>query len=269
VAVGALNERLIDPEKVVNTEGFISIPNPYDPENETIFRDWKDHGDIDMEEAIAISSNVYFFIIGGGYENQEGLGIKRIEEYSKLFGFGEKTNIGFEMEETGLIPTPEWKEEFSGDIWRVGDTYNTSIGQYSFQVTLLQVVRAIAAIATEGILVEPTLELNGNTTKKHLNINDKNFEIVKEGMRSAVTYGTASGLSIPGVSVAAKTGTAEIDYGKKYVNSWVTGFFPYEDPKYAFAVVMEQGPRENYIGSVFVMRQLFDWMKINKPEYLK
>ncbi|KKT36565.1 MAG: penicillin-binding protein [Candidatus Nomurabacteria bacterium GW2011_GWB1_44_12] len=88
-------------------------------------------------------------------------------------------------------------------------------------------------------------------------------------MRLAVTEGTVSGLVVWYVDVAGKTGTAEIDAGKKYINSWVVGFFPYDKPKYAFTVVMERGPHDNTIGGVYVMRQMFDWMNENTPEYLK
>jgi penicillin-binding protein 2 len=88
-------------------------------------------------------------------------------------------------------------------------------------------------------------------------------------MRQGVLGGTGAGLNMSGVAVASKTGTAELDSGKQYVNSWVTGFFPYENPRYAFVVVMEQGPRMNTIGGVFVMRQLLEYMVDNTPEYMR
>ena len=90
---------------------------------------------------------------------------------------------------------------------------------------------------------------------------------VRDGMRDGVLYGTAAGLNIPGFPIAAKTGTAELGVSKERVNSWVTGFFPYENPRYAFALVMEKGSRHNTIGGVFVMRQFFEWMLKNAPEY--
>ena len=76
-------------------------------------------------------------------------------------------------------------------------------------------------------------------------------------------------MNIPQVQIAAKTGTAELGTIKANVNSWVVGFFPYEKPRYAFAIVMEKGRRENTIGALYVMRELFDWMTQNTPEYLK
>jgi len=69
------------------------------------------------------------------------------------------------------------------------------------------------------------------------------------------------------VEVAAKTGTAEVGSAKKYVHSWSTGYFPYQKPKYAFAVVMEKGSSANTLGATYVMRQVLDWMHIYAPEY--
>jgi len=276
---GALNEGIIDPLKNIYSSGEISVQNPYDPDLKTVFKDWKAHGWVDMRKAIAVSSNVYFYAIGGGYEDQKGLGIINIEKYMRMFGFGEETNIDMSGEKNGTIPNPEWKEEnFPGDPWRIGDTYHTAIGQYGFQVTPLQLVRAVAAIANGGKLVSPHLLAyrEGGSALiedlkeiKYVDIAPEYLKIIQEGMRMGVLDGTAKGMNIPQVEIAAKTGTAELGVSKSQVNSWVTGFFPYEDPKYAFAVVMERGPRSNTIGSLFVMRQMIEWMSIYTPEYIK
>ena len=93
--------------------------------------------------------------------------------------------------------------------------------------------------------------------------------IVQEGMRQAVLEGTAKGLKRDHLHVAAKTGTAELGASKSNVNSWVIGYFPYEDPEYIFTVMMERGPRDNYLGGVFVMSQFMDWMLLNKGEYFR
>jgi penicillin-binding protein 2 len=271
VAIGALNEKVITPDKKILSTGSISIPNPYFPNTKSVFTDWKAHGWVDIKEALAVSSNVYFYEVGGGFEDQKGIGIANIEKYTKLFGLGELTGIDLLGEKKGVIPNPEWKaKNFNGEKWRVGDTYNTTIGQYGFQVTPIQMVRAIAAIANEGKLVSP--HITKGIVKDFMQINgvDKNyFTIVKEGMRKAVTQGTAKGLNIPQVKIAAKTGTAEVGISKKRVNAWIVGFFPYKNPRFAFTVVMEKGPRKNTIGGLFVMRQLLEWMAINTPEYLK
>jgi cell division protein FtsI/penicillin-binding protein 2 len=83
------------------------------------------------------------------------------------------------------------------------------------------------------------------------------------------TGGVAVGLDVDYLSLAAKTGTAELGTQKQFVNSWVTGFFPYDNPKYAFAVIMEKGPESNDLGGVYVMRQVLDWMHVNEPQYLQ
>src|SRR3989344_5932181 len=271
VAMGALSEHVIDPNKKILSTGSISIQNPYYPDLKTVFMDWKAHGWVNMREAIGVSSNVYFYVVGGGYEDQKGIGISNIEKYARMFGLGAKTGVDVFGEVDGLIPNPEWKAEtFDGEAWRIGDTYNTAIGQYGFQVTPIQMVRAVAALANGGSLVTPHLYKSEQPLEPIvIPLEESNFQIVREGMRNVVKGGTGSALDIPSVAVAAKTGTAELGTSKKFVNSWTTGFFPYENPRYAFAVVMERGSRENLVGASAVMRNFFDWMTLHTPEYIK
>lgn len=272
LALGALNEKIIDPNKKILSTGSISIPNPYFPDQKTVFKDWRANGWTNMGEAIAVSSDVYFYTIGGGFGGQKGLGILNIEKYAKLFGFDQKTNVDLPDEKLGNIPSPEWKiKNFKGDAWRIGDTYHTAIGQYGFQVTPMEVVRGVAAIANGGTLVSPHFILGdiANENKIALGLDKEYFDIVHDGMRQAVTYGTAKALNVPYVDVAAKTGTAQLGVAKNKVNSWVIGFFPYENPRYAFTVMMEAGPSTNGVGASSIMRQLLDWMSINTPEYFK
>jgi len=270
IALGALEEEIITPEKKILSTGSISIPHPYFEDKESVFSDWKAHGFVSMREAIAHSSNVYFYTIGGGYEDQKGLGIATIEKYVRAFGFGDETGIQLSLEEDGTIPNPSWKKEhFEDGVWRIGDTYNTAIGQYGFQVTPIQVARAVSAIANGGKLLVPTLVFDDAVAARTLPIAKGYFKVVQEGMRLSVTEGTANGLYLPQVNIAAKTGTAELGSAKQFVNSWVIGFFPYDAPRYAFAVIMERGPQGNLIGGVFVMRELLEWMSIYTPEYLR
>lgn len=269
---GALVENVISPLKVIFSNGSISIPNPYFPDKKSVFKDHGSFGYVDMRKAIAISSDVYFYEIGGGFENQKGLGILNIDKYSKMFGIGEKTGINLKGEKEGVIPTPEWKAKtFKGDVWRVGDTYNTSIGQYGFQVTPVQMVKAVSGIANSGVIYTP-----------HITLSDKNFEspeiiqidkemmkVIHEGMRMVVTEGTGTALNIPNVKVAAKSGTAQVGVGNTNTNSWIVGFFPYENPQYAFALVMERGPKEASGNATRVMSEVVDYMTVYTPEYLK
>ena len=270
VAYGALKERIIDPTKIIVSNGSLILPNPYDPENPTIFRDWRTHGAMTMRDAIAYSSNVYFYIIGGGFGNQKGLGITKLNEYYRLFGLGTTTGIELMGEEEGVVPNPAWKQETFGDDWRLGDTYLTSIGQYAFQTTPLQMLRAYAAIANDGFLVTPHLNKDKQGARKNIFLDLEALTVVQEGMRQTVVQngGTARALERKDVAIAAKSGTAELGASKAHVNSWSAGYFPYEKPKYAFILFMEYGPRSNTVGAGSVMGKVFDWMAINRPEYL-
>lgn len=271
VAAAALAEGVIQPHTTILSRGILRVENPYQPGSYSIFPDWKEHGYVDMRDALAVSSNEYFYQIGGGYKNQPGLGITKIAEYSAAFGLAEQTGIEGMSEVDGIIPTPEWKlRNFGDDIWRLGDTYNTAIGQYGYQVTPLQMVRAVAGLATSGSLPEPTLLMDTAVKKTSVGkqISDRDYQVVREGMRQAVTDGTAGGLDVGYVDVAAKTGTAELGGNESGLNSWIIGFYPYDEPKYAFTIVMANGPRSNVVGGVYVMRQLLDWMHIYHPEHV-
>lgn len=272
VAIGALEEGIVSPAKSFVSTGSISIRNPYDPTRSTKFSDWKAHGEVDMRRAIAVSSNVYFYIVGGGFEGQEGLGISRLNKYFSLFGLGKDQEEGFFDGPAGTVPSPEWKERvFPGDPWRIGDTYFTSIGQYGFQVSPLQMLKAVGAIANGGTLLHPTILKRADgeaATGDKVPVAESSLQVAREGMRQGALTGTASALNVPYVQVAAKTGTAELGVTKAYVNSWVTGFFPYENPRYAFVVMMEQGPRANLYGSSGVMREVLDWMHATSSPYL-
>ncbi len=269
-AAAALHEKLIDPEKEILSTGSISIPNPYFPDKPSIFKDWKAHGYVDMRRALAVSSDVYFYAIGGGYKDQKGLGIEKIDSYARSFGFGEVAPFPIAGGQAGVIPTPEWKEKVFEDPWRLGDTYNTAIGQYGFQVTPLQVIRFVAAVANGGTLLDPHLIAHESTSGKPVGVTDAELKIVREGMRQAVTEGgTAASLNMGGIEIAGKTGTAQTGTRNQYMNSWVIGFWPYDNPKYAFAVVLEKAPANTLSGAAPAMSTFFYWLRENKPEYLE
>ncbi|MCL5781753.1 MAG: penicillin-binding transpeptidase domain-containing protein [Patescibacteria group bacterium] len=272
IASGVLNENVIDPNKIIHTKGYITVQNPYDPNLSSMFRDWKDLGDLDIRHAIAMSSDAYFYTVGGGYGDQKGLGIAGIDKYLRLFGFGEAIpEASFLSGKSGTIPTPEWKKKTFDESWYLGDTYHTAIGQYGTLVTPSQMVRAIAAIANGGHLLVPTI-VSGNepVVERTLDsLDPNNIEIVREGMRLSATIGTGKAMNVPYTEFATKTGTAELGVSKEKVNSWVIGFWPYKQPKYAFAVILEQGSVHNLIGAVAVLRATADWMSVNTPEYFK
>jgi penicillin-binding protein 2 len=271
VALGVLNEKIIDPDKEIYTTGSISIPNPYDDTKSTIFRDWKNHGSVDLRHAIAVSSDAYFYTVGGGFKDQKGLGIRKIDEYLKMFGFGTTTldnSQSLLMSKAGTIPTPEWKLKTFNEAWFVGNTYHTSIGQYGFQVTPIQIARAVSAVANNGTMLSPTIIAGEKPhVESVVNIPKSYFDIVHEGMRLSVLSGTSASLNIGKVEIAAKSGTAELGASKEKINSWMTGFWPYKDPQYAFVVMLEKGTVNYQIGAGAVIRQTIEWMHDNTPEY--
>jgi len=281
VAYAALEEGIISPDKEIYSNGRLTIPNPYNPSNPSIFRDWRPQGNMTMREAIAFSSNVYFYIIGGGLPEiavpqagltapQAGLGITKMAANYRRFGMGELTGVNLAQEQTGVVPDPDWKREVFDDDWRLGDTYFMSIGQFGFLTTPIQMLRAYAALANGGYLVEPHARKNYQSEKIDINIDASKMQVIHEGMRKTVNFpgGTARAFERDDVAIAAKSGTAEVGAGNAYVNSWAAGFWPYEDPQYAFILMMDRAPRSNALGATRIMGDVIEWMSINRPEYL-
>lgn len=259
IAAAALQENIIDPNKKIYDPGFIEIPNPYKPGEKSVFVDWKKHGWVDFYDAIAVSANVYFYMIGGGYQDQKGLGIERIKQYALGFGLGSVLGIDIPGERPGLIPDPKWKEvaEPTNPIWRIGDTYNVSIGQGGVRVTPLQMAMASAAIANGGTLYQPhifdgELDAEGKIKEKAAHkilregmVKKEVIEEVVKGMKQTVTVGTAQMLQQVPVPVAAKTGTAQAGAGNSH--SWVIAFAPVENPEIAVAAMVEHAGESSVV----------------------
>ncbi len=274
-AAAALKEGLITPDKEILSTGQISVPNPYDPAHPSIFRDWAVHGWVDMRTAIAVSSDEYFYTIGGGFGGQPGLGINRLDIYARAFGLATTTGIALSGEVAGVIPTPAWKEQVFGasDPWRIGDTYHTAIGQYGFQLTPIQAVRYVAAIANGGKLFTPQVIASSTPQYSDVGIPDQYLEIVREGMRLAVISprkdATVKALNIGGIQIAAKTGTAQLGFRNESMNSWSVGFWPADNPHYAYATVLEKAPAGTLSGAAPAMLPFFEWLIANKPQYVE
>ena len=271
VAVGVLTEGIIDPQKKILSTGALTVPNPYYPESPSVFKDWKAHGSVNLREAIAVSSDVYFYEVGGGFEDQRGIGIAGLERYFRLFGFGASTGLAGFSDEAGTIPTPEWKAEvFPEDpVWRLGNTYHTAIGQYGVQVTPLQAARAAAALANGGVLLTPALIARSTPQGADLDLPPENIQIAREGMRLGVTQGIAGAVNLSFVKVAAKTGTAQVGARNEYMNSWMIGFWPYEHPRFAYAIVLERAPAGTLVGASAASSDFLHWLNQNAPEYLR
>ncbi|HCI05494.1 MAG: Penicillin-binding protein 2 [Parcubacteria group bacterium GW2011_GWC1_45_9] len=256
IALAALEEKIIDPLfKVDDTEGKITIENPYFPDQPYIFRDWKAHGFVNMEEAIADSANVYFYTIGGGYGNIKGLGVERIKEYLEKYGWGKKTETDFLGEKPGFLPDPEWKEKTFKDIWRIGDTYHYSIGQGYVKTTPIQLAANYQLFANLGKVFRPFLinsvfnseggqEVYHGSPKvlREYQIDENYFKIVNRGMERTVIDGSAAGrmAGLP-FSVAGKTGSIQTSSSLTDTNAAFVSFIPAEDPKFLLLVLVESG----------------------------
>jgi penicillin-binding protein 2 len=269
-AAGALTDHILTPDYTINDTGSISVPNVYDPAHPSVFKDWKAIGVEDLRKAIAFSSDVYFYTVGGGYGGLKGLGIDRLDYWYSAFGFTSPTGIELGGERSGFVPTPAWKQATYGDPWRIGDTYHTAIGQYSMQITPLEEARAIAAIANGGKLIKPTILANQALSGESLAVNPGDLQVVREGMREGVMEGTSIGLNdLSFVKIAGKTGTAQLGFHNEFYNAWAVGFFPYDHPKYVYVVVMEHGPSGNALGGIYAMHQFFTELHQTAPEYFQ
>lgn len=274
VAVAALEEEIISASEGIDCQGGITIPHRYDPEIIYEMKDWSVHGWTDVRKAIAESCNTFFYTIGGGYKNRSGLGPAKIKKYLELFGWSQKTGIDLPAESEGFVPSPEWKKENKKEGWWDGDTYNLSIGQGDIMITPIQVVASFAAIANGGTLYKPKVvkeivdcernlleEIKPEIIRENF-ISPENLEIVREGMRKAVTgIGAAQASSVilnslP-VSAAAKTGTAQTSIPNHYHN-WVSVFAPYDNPEIVLTIMFENVP-DVQAAALPTAREILNW----------
>ncbi len=234
LAAGALQEGIITEQTTVLSTGGLQI-GPWH------FADWKagGHGITDVKKAIAESVNTFFYTITGGFGNQPGLGVIKANAYLRDFGWGEATGIDLPTEAKGFLPTPDWKTKVKGEQWYIGDTYHLGIGQGDVLVTPLQISAATAALANRSYLPTPHL-LDGPTKKHFLAFSSNNIDIVRAGMRQAVTQGSARALNDLAIPIAGKTGTAQIG-GNDKTHAWFTSFGPYDNPAIVVTVLLEQG----------------------------
>ena len=268
VASGALTDGIITPSTTINDPGYLLLPDPYHPGKTFTYKGWKNLGMMNVRSAIAWSSDVFFYEVGGGFGSQKGLGIDRLDYWYRQFGLGSTTAIDLPGEASGLIPTPAWKEAVFNEPWYLGDTYFTAIGQYSMQVTPIQMVRAVAAVANGGKLFMPTLIAGQAPTYTTVPVDVAALAVVREGMRLGVTGALSQAINLPYVSAAAKTGTAQTGTRNQYDNSWLIGFFPYDHPQYAFSVVLERGPQGQGEQAVNVMQDLFALLHAENSLYV-
>jgi penicillin-binding protein 2 len=264
-AIAALSEGVITPEQQIFSAGYIEIPNPYNPSNPSRFVDWKPQGWVNLYSALARSSNVYFYTIGGGFGDIKGLGINKLKEYWQRFGLDRKTGIDLPGEVVGFLPDPEEKEKRTGSIWRIGDTYNVSIGQGDFKITPIELLSVIASISNNGRVFTPHI-LKEDNAELLIDLSQLEPEIkeVRIGMENVVSkeYGTAHSLSDLPIKIAAKTGTPQTNDNTK-INAIVVGYAPIENPQIAILVLVEDA-REGSLNAIPIARDVFEWYYENR-----
>jgi len=276
VALAALKEQVVTPDYQIFSKGYIEIPNPYVPDKPSRFVDWRAHGWVDLRSALARSSNVYFYEIGGGFEGLRGLGIERLEKYWRQFFLGQKTGIDLPGEQSGFLPNPAEKEQRTGQIWRIGDTYNVSIGQGDLLLTPLQLINFIGSIANGGKIYQPYVVQSVSNEQGEVimsraprliqDYSDWTEELkeVKQGMADAVEkwYGTANSLNSLSMRVAGKTGSSQIQNNTK-TNAFFVGYAPVEDPQIAVLILVENS-REGSLNAVPIAGDVFQWYYDNR-----
>lgn len=265
LAASALDAGTITEKTTILSNGGIEI-------GQWRFPDWKPggHGVTDVFKAIAESVNTFFYAIGGGHNNIKGLGPELMKAYLEKFGFGSLVKSDLGGESIGHIPDPNWKIEYKGEQWYLGDTYNMSIGQGDVLVTPLQLVNAVSAIANGGTmyklhLSKAVLDYDGNIkSEKSSEVVKKDFikkeaiEAVRKGMRQTITSGSGRSLSGLPVAVAGKTGTAEFGPNNSKKHSWFISFAPYDKPTIAMVVLLE-GAGEGSEFATPVARETLKW----------
>jgi len=264
IAAAALQEGVVTKNTTINSVGGIRV-------GEWFFPDWQSngHGVTNVIKAIAQSVNTYFYYVGGGYGDFNGLGVERLGQYMKLFGLGEKLGLDLPGEKTGFVPNQQWKNEVKKEPWYIGDTYHLSIGQGDLLVTPLQVNFYTNTIANGGTLYRPKLvkeiiksdgvrEIIMPEIMRRDFVSQANINIVREAMRETVVSGSARSLSSLPVLVAGKTGTAQWNNNKEN-HAWFTAFAPYYNPTFSVTVLVEEGGEGSVTASPIAKEILSYW----------
>jgi penicillin-binding protein 2 len=222
-----------------------------------VFFEHRAHGDVDLTKAIYQSCDVFFYTLA------DRLGISRIAKYAAMLGLGQKTGIDLPNEVSGVMPSEEWKIRNFKQKWFAGETISVGIGQGAVAITPVQLMRAIAAISTDGRMVVPHVinptnlppgfvETTHYTEVKNIPIDSTGWNTITDAMsRVLLPEGTAPSAHIPGIDIAGKTGSAQIvslalrakhgnsqDFAQ---NGWFVGFTPRRNPDIIVCVLFESG----------------------------
>ena len=274
LGIAALTENIVTPQTKILDDGVIRVGSY------TFYGYRRDGlGLMDLYSAIAKSSDIYFYTIGGGSAKSsitEGLGPDRLAAWYRKFNLGSLLNIDLPNEKQGLVPDPEWKERVKNEPWYLGNTYHYSIGQGDLLATPLQINSQTATIANGGKIMQPYLvdqveDENGNAlTKFQPKVINENFldpeyvKIVQEAMRMTVTIGSGRSLSTLPITISGKTGTAQFDARDlSLTHAWFTSYAPAENPKIALTILVESGGEGSSV-AVPIAKDVYTWWAANR-----
>jgi penicillin-binding protein 2 len=256
LAYGALAAGLVDPDTRVFCPGYAEFYG-------RVFHchNKNGHGWVNLRDAIKVSCDVYFYNLG------RKLGIERIAEIAKSFGFGDPTGVDLQYEKPGLVPSEEWALTKRRARWYPSETISVAIGQGPVLVTTMQLARALSALVEDGRLPTPHLFLASQDarsgarlrykveTKPGPTLPPEKLAIVKNGMWAVMNEpgGTAFGSRVRGVEAGGKTGTAQVigkdsglaAKGQYQDHAWFMGFAPIDDPQMVVAIFVENGGHGN------------------------
>jgi penicillin-binding protein 2 len=225
------------------------------------------HGPLHLEQAIAKSCNIFFYELG------RRLGMEKIAMHARALGLGERTGVDLPEERSGVMPSPAWKMQARHSKWYPGETISVAIGQGYVSTTPLQILRAVSAIATGGLLTTPHVLLHvenniGNEVKwpvRRVPIGEENAIRIREGMWESVNnWGTGHNAAIPGLDICGKTGTVQVigNENKRPLreeeedHSWFVGFGSRDNPEIAVVVFIEHGGKGG-IAAAPLAKQIF------------
>lgn len=269
LAAAALQEGVIDENYRIQCTGGFRFGN-------RVYKDLHVHGSVNIVEAIQKSCNVFF------YQLMLKVGFETWTEYGRRFGFGQPTNTDTGEETAGLLPSAEYYDSRYGKgNWTQGFLISLAIGQGEVGVSPLQMVRYAAALANGGIVYRPhAVESIRNKETSHLQpvphdstllgLSAHVMELIRDGMLRVVHSpgGTGALARIPGILSAGKTGTAENPHGKDH--AWYVGFAPYNNPKIAVAVMLENsgfgGAKAAPMAGLVMEKYLYGELKRYQPK---
>lgn len=202
-----------------------------------VFKCWdkRGHGDVTLAQAIAKSCDVYFYQLG------LKIGITRLLAGGVKLGFGEKTGIDLPNERTPTWPenTDYFDRKYGARGWNRSVVLSLSIGQANNAQTPLNMARFYTALATDGSAATPQIVAREPERKQILNLTAEQLAGMKMALADVVSRGTAAGAQIRGLTIAGKTGTAQVPPLQDF--AWFVGYAPADDPKIVLAIVIEEG----------------------------